>query len=411
MNLILLGVLTLPLVPFLIIYCEILFPFFLLAPFYSLPLLVLLKRQDIGTFSIAFQILALASGLFLLFKSKSLTSTPSVYIGFSVLFLACTYGLIIPQTNSTPLIVKLIACKVVLLPIIFSLIMLGIGKIDYICKIVRFLFWVCIANSIAGVIELQLGTQKLIAIGLPYGLQVREFTSGRVRALGLSLTNFEFSLMSGLTAILCYAVLSRTMFDGQISRILAGVTFICALLNMYTSITRQGILFPLIGIFYLELTRKRNAVRIFGQVYLAAIFGAILLSVNNLFVRSDTFGSRLSLWKTLITQFGSFIGNGIGFCGGATTSSFAKNISQIFVDNYYISIFLQLGVLGLCIYLFVLFSYFSGTNRIGKGIMLSITLISLITEFWEYTSVISLCLMFVVTIGRIKEKKPLSASI
>ena len=98
-------------------------------------------------------------------------------------------------------------------------------------------------------------------------------------------------------------------------------------------------------------------------------------------------------------EYGVFLGNGIGFCGGATTSSFARNISQIFVDNFYISIFLQVGVIGLILYAATLFGFFYNTNSLGKSVMLSIVLTSFITELWDYTSVANLALMIVATVG------------
>jgi hypothetical protein len=391
-----LGVLSIPL---LVLYAKELFPYFLLAPFCSLPLLVILKRQDIGTFSIGFQILALLSGIVILLRNSKFRLFNSASISLILLTVASIYGILIPQTNATPIIVQVLASKSLLLPVVFALVGFAINDHKYICKMVKILFWVCIANSIAGVIELFLGTQKLIALGLPYGTQVREFSTGRVRALGLSLSNFEFSLFSGLTTIICYAVLTKLIFSGLISRTFAAFTLLSAIISMYTSITRQGIFFPLIGIIFLELTRQKNAVRVFSQIYTSFLFILALLAANNIFLRSESFYGRINLWRDLISQNGNFLGNGIGFCGGATTSSYAVNISQIFVDNYYLSVYLQLGVLGLILYLVTIFGFFNNSNRLGKAILLSVLFTSLVTEFWEYTSVISLALILIVTIG------------
>lgn len=387
------------LLPVLVVFAEKLFPYFLLAPFYSLPLLVLLKTQDIGTFAIGFQILAIVCGLISVFKSFNYKSLNAGVSGTALLSVACIYGMIIPQTNSTPLIVKVIAIKVILLPVVFSAMISGIDQVGYVCRIVKIFFWVCIANSLAGVLQLYLGTEKLIALGLPYGTQIREFTSGRVRALGLSLSNFEFALFSGLAAIICYAVLTNLILENQISKKLAFVTLFSSMISMYTSITRQGILFPLVAIAFLELVRKKNALRIFTQIYSGLILILVLLALNNLFLRSNTFYGRIALWRSLLREFGNFIGNGLAFCGGATTSSYAKNISQIFVDNYFISIYLQLGIVGLLLYLITIYAYLANSNPLGTAIVVALITTSLVTEFWEYTSVASLTLMFVVTLG------------
>lgn len=399
MSLLSLLIIAIVTIPFLVLYAKELFPYFLLAQFYSLPLLVILKTNDIGTFTIGFQVLTLITGVVLFLRNlDKVTLSPSV-VCFILLTFLCLYGFFVPQTNSTPIIVKVIASKSILFPIIISVVFFVINDKKYICKIVNLTFFVCIANAIAGVMQLRLGTQKLIALGLPYGTQIREFRSGRVRALGLSLTNFEFALFSGLTAIICYAVITRMILVNDVSRLFAGITLLASVVSLYTSITRQGIFLPLIGIAFLEIVRPRNAIRIYTLIYFFFILIIILLFANNLFLQSDSFFGRIQLWRSLLREYGVFLGNGIGFCGGATTSSFAKNLSQIFVDNFFISIFLQVGVIGLILYAATLCVFFYNTNFLGKSVMISIILTSFITELWDYTSVANLALMIVVTVG------------
>jgi len=400
MNLLLVLAAGAALTPFLIIYSRLLFPLFLLAPFYSLPLLLILRTNDIGIIAVGFQFLSIVTGLVLLFrKPLSITLNPST-IALLLLTVLCIYGFFIPQTNSTPFIVKVIASKSILLPATLSMVAYTINDRRYICNIIKMIFTISIANSIAGIFQLRLGTEKLIALGLPYGTQVREFKTGRLRALGLSLSNFEFALFSGLTAILCYAIISKIILAGEVSRIFALITFVFSVVSMYTSITRQGILLPLIGIIFLEFTRPRNAVRIYTQSYFFFILLIFLSLANNLFLRSESFYGRIQLWQTLLAENGLFIGNGIGFCGGATTSSFARNISQIFVDNFYISIFLQAGLIGLLLYLISLLSFFYETNLFGKSVLISIIFTSLVTELWDYSSVASLALILIIILGR-----------
>jgi hypothetical protein len=386
--------------PFIFLYAQQLFPFFLLAQFFSLPLLLILRTNDIGLFSVGFQFLSLLTAMILFLKVRRVKfHTPSI-VALSLLSLLCVFGFFMPQTNATPIIVKIIASKSLLLPVILSLLVSGIIDRAYAAKIVKMMFYVCIGNSIAGVVQLQLGTAKLIALGLPYGTQIREFRTGRVRALGLSLTNFEFALFSGLTALVCYAVISKLILIGDVSRLLALFTLLASTVSMYTSITRQGILFPLIGIAFMEVTRARNAIRLYTIIYFAFIASTLLVVANNLFVRSDSFFGRISLWKALLDEYGQFLGNGIAFCGGATTSSFARNISQIFVDNFFISVFLQFGFLGLIIYIIALLGFMHKTNRLGTAIVVAIALTSLITEFWDYTSVAALALILIATVGQ-----------
>ena len=349
------------LIPMIIVYANFLFPLFLLAPFFSLPLLLILKTQDVGTWSIAFQILCLAAGLAKLARDAQNIVFEVNSFSIFLLLIICLYGYLIPQTNATPFIVKLIAIKSLLLPVVFALVASTIKNSIYISNFVKVVFWINIANSLAGIIQLRLGTQKLIALGLPYGTQIREFNEGRVRALGLSLTNFEFSLFTGVTALLCYAVFTKVILVGQVSRAFAFIAFIFSLISMYTSITRQGILLPLVGIVIMELGRPKNALRILGQFYILALSSLIISYIEAVFFRSESLFGRFALWAQLVREYNVFLGNGIGFCGGATSSSYAKNISQIFVDNYYLSVLLQVGFFGLILYLFSLFVFFNKT--------------------------------------------------
>ena len=388
------------LTPLLIFWSRVLFPVFLLAPFYSLPLLLIFRTNDIGAFAIGFQILSLFTGSVLLLRNSTIAFFNPSSIAIFMLTTLCAYGFFIPQTNATPFIVKVIACKVILIPVIFSMILYVVNDKNYICYIVKMIFLVCIANSIAGLIQIRLGTQKLIALGLPYGTQIREFKTGRIRALGLSLTNFEFALFSGLTAILCYAVISKIILVGEVSRFFAFITLVSSVVSMYTSITRQGIFLPLIGIIFLEIARPRNAIRIYTQLYFLSILVTFLAIANNLFLTTDSTSGRIQLWRTLLRENGLFIGNGIGFCGGATTSSFARNISQIFVDNFYISIFLQTGTIGLFLYIVSLSGFFYNTNLFGKAILLAIIFTSFVTELWDYSSVAGLALILIATLGQ-----------
>ena len=363
----------------------IIFPFIDLI---FIPLVHNLKYLNLGS-----QLIALVPALILLFRKKTDRLNIDLTRILAILAFLICYGVII-SLNKIPLIVKLLEARLLLFPLVVA-VASYLGN-RFLKQFILTLFVVEIANSLAGFLELKIGTPKLLSAGLTYGSTITNFTTGQLRAPGLTLSNFDFSVLSGLVIFLSGTmILFPGVFNFTIKRNLLYIIFLLSVAGIITSATRSGAVFAVIGLAYLVFNNSKRKYLAFVGIWATIILFIGFQKIAPQYFNLTSVNSRLTLWNSLMHSYPWILGNGLGFAGSVTQSSFASPGSRLTADNYYLNILLQFGVLGVILLLVLVGYLYRKTSRIGRALVFSFALTSIFTESWEYSSFMASVMIFV----------------
>lgn len=251
-------------------------------------------------------------------------------------------------------------------------------------------------SAVAAIFEGLIGISGLVQRGFAYGTTVRSY-EGQLRAPGLFATNYALGAFAGIMGALAITWWP-TLEPGRAGNRLRVVAILASITCLITSTYRTGLLvfFLAIGIWIVTDRARSNFIRRFilivGSV---ALFVYILLSG---LLRTDSLGERVTLWQNLFAQHSfQILGNGFGYSGAASASRFATR--RIVVDNYFINLTLQLGVVSLIIFVVLIWLSFSLIRRSthdrifssGATLLATIAAFALV-DYWEYTAAMSLIL-------------------
>ena len=369
-----------------------------LAPLVSLPLVIILK-SDLKYFNLGCSILAMFAAIVVYLRNqKQPIRFIQVILGFAGILLI--YGLANSE-QSVPLVVKILAVKFFIFPIILS-VSATLGK-DFIYKLIQMIFLVVTAGTIASLLEIATGANKLVSLGLQYGSNITTFQAGHLRAPGLALTNFDFSFICGLAMYLSIICRSNYFqFTKPFSKKNMNLMFVIGLIGIIISTTRSGFIFFLVCFATYSLLSTKNIGRIFSYVY--GMGSTLILIYFNFsgFFTTTSLMERITLWRFLFSQYNLVYGIGIGTAGAATNSSFNQYSLRVVADNYYINLLIQFGALGIVFFALITLNYFASANRIGKSIIVGMLATSFFTELWEYSTFASLALIITVFDGLAK---------
>lgn len=251
-------------------------------------------------------------------------------------------------------------------------------------------------SFIAAIIETAIGSDRLLEeTGLDYGVTIRNIGE-TLRAPGTFATNYHLGSFAGVfavVALLWWGSLRGASRD-IVWRVIAVVSSIgCLVLSTY----RTGLVIVLVAVGAAILLSGR---RLPAWVKIVLALGAAGVAVG--FVTaglgsSDSFYERLAIWTGLLTDSVAPFGRGLGYSGAASGAEGAA--VQIFTDNYYISLWLQLGVSSLIFFgVFVVLAVLlvrmgqRGDRRALPAACLWIGALAgfAFVELWEYTSAMSL---------------------
>lgn len=389
----LLIVLFLP-IAFLIFYKP---EYLILVPIYgvmfSLPLNLWIGKLSFVT--LILQLIGLLASLILFFRSsKSKLFRPILKSLFLLTFI-CTMGFIIGIPN-VDFIVQLQAIKILILPVVLS-----IGSINKHFNWQKYLktliILLCFENIVA-IIELRMGIFTLMTLGLEYGSELRQI-KGQLRPPALFLNHFEYGLFSASVFVACLS-LKRYSASQNYAWMNAGL--IISSLGVFLSTARTAVIIVLVS-YILKNQTNSNIFRIHSKRIVKIINSIGVLSVVALIfpslVASESLYSRVINWQNILSRFNIVIGNGLGSAGGATSSNFYRQESKVIVDNYFLSLLSQIGVLGLCLFIFCLL----GLTRLPlrhKYIVFALVSSFLTLESWEYFGAMTILLISMFSIGR-----------
>jgi hypothetical protein len=359
-------------------------------PVISLPFYVLFNHE-IGNLNILMQTVSILSLVLLISRNR-----PKIEFGFFVpiyfsIFLLIGYG-ILKGISVTPVTIIFLGVKLLFLP--FFLAMISRFPDELRTNLIRSLFIVQIANSIAAVLETILGVNSLMSLGLEYGTNLRNFDSF-LRAPGLALTNYELGSFSAAILLLVYLISTQQFaLNRKLSNRFCLFTGLASMTCLILSNFRSGMVFTSLAILLCEIISRRNLLG--ASVVLTLGSGVVLVALlsNFFLLNSNSSIERQSKWADLLSTYDWKFGSGIGFSGAATRSSFATSSNLIVTDNQFVTVLLQFGLFGLFSALFILIYFFMQGNFISKSIVIALAAMMFFVEVWDLTLFFSLVLFF-----------------
>jgi len=253
-----------------------------------------------------------------------------------------------------------------------------------------------VSSALAAVVERRQGIDRLVNLGLEYGTTVRSY-DGLLRAPGLFATNYSMGAFAGVVGALALAWWPAVAGNGD--RRWRQVALVASAACLILSIYRTGMLVLVftasVLLFMADRGQKAGERRLLrlagGSIFVAYVAYSGLLS-------TESTDDRFLVWSSILRNFETpLTGNGLGFSGSASVSRFAETV--IVVDNYYLSLFLQLGVFSLALFLPMgwiavrMLVRASAQPLLRAGIVVTGCLVAFaFVDFWEYTSAMSLAL-------------------
>ena len=372
-------------------------------PFVSLPLVALVP-ESLQYITLGAQLVSLTTFILIINHTGAWEKLRVVVPVFVLFFLLILYGAIFGNLQSS-VTLKLLATKIIFLPVLLSI--TGILGLQFIRKLIKALFLVVFLNVIVSLIQIALGIDRLVNLGLEYGSNVSSFGSNRLRAPGLSLTNFDFSLLCGLAIILSLLCLGNYFeFQKTFSKVLVTFVLVSSFTGILLSSTRSGLFFASITMLTFYAFEKSNL----GRIMIFASFVSVIIFLINLvfpeFLGRQSLGQRFLVWQNILNGRSLIYGDGLGTAGSVTNSSFASAGSRLVADNYYLNLLIQFGVPGIFIFILGMAIYWSFVGQLGRSLIIGLAFTAVITEIWEYQSLITMVLILI-TFDGISKKRTL----
>lgn len=347
-------------------------------PVYCLPFAIITKI-DLGNVNTIFQIILLSYSL-LIFVSRIKNVVQLQLKLLVILMVLSVYGFFIGKES---LIVKLIAVKFLILPILIASFYLLNEK--RFTNFIKLGMYIQIGNAFAVILEFILGPKKLLSLGFIYGTNIRDFT-GNIRFPGLTFTNYELGMFSSIIATLMYIYLRENkVWNLEFKRATLSITLMSSIICLLGSSSRSGILFFILNIIfhYLFVKRKLHVIAAGMSLGLAlAIYGT---SKQIFLFSTQSSSSRFELWGKLLGSRAWIYGTGIGTTGSASNSTFANAIDRTFVDNQFLGVLIQFGLLGALLYATIFFFLLRYSSKFDLNLVMSVLVVSVFIEIYDYT--------------------------
>lgn len=314
---------------------------------------------------------------------------------FALAVLALALPGLLVALDTEPVSQVLSGARYLAVPIVMAMIAstLGSAQLRVLLKCVTALMSV---SAVAAAIEQSLGSDRLLALtGLAYGVSIRNFGSA-LRAPGTFATNFHLGAYASVVAVIAllwWGTLEGARRDWPWRVVALGASLACLALSTY----RTGVVLLVVSVVA-AIFLSGGAVKTWVRLLVAGLgavvaIGFVAVGLGN----TNSFFQRLGVWGDLLAGRPGFLGRGVGYSGAA--SGAAGSARQIFTDNYYISLWLQLGLpgvliavllIGVAVHLYRAGSAGSPRAAVAVALWCGALVAFFFVELWEYTSAMSL---------------------
>jgi putative inorganic carbon (hco3(-)) transporter len=241
--------------------------------------------------------------------------------------------------------------------------------------LVTVLMTLTVFTSLVGIAQLIAGPGALVALGYQYGTQVRT-AGGLLRTFSTFNQPFPFGLYVMLGLLVAGAVaLAEPRRPRNLAFIAMSPVMVVA---MTSSVVRAAILGLAVGLVWLSLRRFRQlGVALVAIGTLSAVALPLLpASITGTFLSANSLGERGAGWSGIISSVVVHpFGLGLGASGSAADRmSIASGVqfkglsTNYQPDDYYVKILLELGPLGLWLFLAMIVTALVWTTRLASSL-------------------------------------------
>jgi putative inorganic carbon (HCO3(-)) transporter len=230
-------------------------------------------------------------------------------------------------------------------------------------------------TSVVGIAQLIAGPGALVALGYEYGTQVRT-AGGMLRTFSTFNQPFPFGLyvMLGLLVAGAVALAEPRRPRNMVFLALSPIMVIA----MASSVVRASMLGLGVGLIWLALRRFRQlGIGLVAAAVVAVVAMPLLpAGITGAFFSSSSLGERGAGWSDIISSIVVHpFGRGLGVSGSAadrmSTASgvkFSGLSTNYQPDNYYVKMLLELGPIGLWLFLVLIVTTLVWTTRLAGSL-------------------------------------------
>ncbi|RZT21375.1 hypothetical protein [Fictibacillus sp. BK138] len=267
--------------------------------------------------------------------------------------------------------------KITILPIVMlftGILLSNFIKKDKILNCFKGIFFIITATWL---IQYFLGIEKLLNFGYEYGINVKHFY-GYLRLPSTIGTPDGYAILLAFLSI----IIERNIKNKKIKILF----FIVSMVFILSSTIRSAIMYWLVAyitLFFLRVLTSRTKFIIYSSLLLifVPIFLFIMSKVNNSLFSIHSLEDRLSHWNLI--EFDPFstkgiIGSGLGSVGASSVKleEINRSLNGYAVDNQFLAIYYQIGILGIIIFLliifYILYVFFKKRSKGQLGIIIII---------------------------------------
>jgi hypothetical protein len=230
-------------------------------------------------------------------------------------------------------------------------------------------------TAAVGLAQLAVGPGVLISIGYQYGTQVRT-AGGLLRTFSTFVQPFPFGLYVMLSLLVGGAVALAEPRRRRNAIFLACTPMM--VVGMASSVVRAAILGLLVGLCWLAVRRHRQLGigLVAAGVLLAVALPLLPSKITGTFFSSSSLGERGAGWNDIIKSIVVHpLGTGLGASGSAadrmSTASgvkFSGLSTNYQPDNYYVKMMLELGPIGLWLFLAMIITALIWTTKMAAAL-------------------------------------------
>lgn len=218
--------------------------------------------------------------------------------------------------------------------------------------LLRFVILLLTANAVACAWQVSTGVGGLVAQGLTYGSTVRQI-DGVLRTPGLTMTSAIAGLFAG--AVLMWLIIGLRNPAARVGRLWTALGIASGSTVLILSTSRSGAILAVVTALTIAMAWLPSATAGTGKSRKAVSAGRALIFVGVLALplaltqygasSSDSLFDRVLVWEGLLQGNVSMLGIGAGSVGASSYSAYNPT-GGVFVDNSWLSLLLQYGILG-----------------------------------------------------------------
>ena len=229
-------------------------------------------------------------------------------------------------------------------------------------RLVTILMATGVVTAVFGLVQQVLGAERLNQLGFEYNTNIR-FAGGLLRSFSTFTQPFSFALFVALVLLVCLPVALSDPRRTRNTLFLVATPVLAA--GMAASVVRGAYVATLVGLVFLMFWAYRGLVHVLVP---GAVVGAVAVTVllpgtlGAAFLSSSSLGQRTTGWSLVWERIvGAPLGNGIGVTSSAAEKALELGAAPQSVlvldgqayqpDNYYVKTLLELGPVGLWLFL------------------------------------------------------------